>query len=86
MIMIVAMLQLQSGDEGGAGAITVVGSPFVYYAIHELWRLVRPPRWLEVSSTGLAVGAGRNNRHLAWSEIARVRSCTTGNGPGSWSR
>jgi hypothetical protein len=68
-----------SGDASAAGngGLALLGlAGFVLLtvaAVRFLLALVRPQRWIEVSSSGLTIGRRGDRRELAWSRIARVR-------------
>lgn len=50
-------------------------------AVRLLWSAFRPRRWVEVSGTGLTIGKGSRRRHLAWSQVARIRVVEDGKRP-----
>jgi hypothetical protein len=52
-----------------AGVFLLFGVP----AAQSFWRLVRPRRWVEVSSNGLTVGTGARSRQILWMDLTRVR-------------
>jgi eukaryotic-like serine/threonine-protein kinase len=69
--------QLVAGAVVMAAAFLLFGVP----AAQSFWQLVRPRRWLEVSSAGLTVGRGSRSRQLPWPDLARARVVEDGQRP-----
>lgn len=66
-----------------AGAV-VMSAAFLLFGVpaaQSFWQLVRPRRWLEVSSAGLTVGTGSRSRQLPWSDLVRARVVEDGQRP-----
>lgn len=64
---------LAANQHDAAALVGLLMLLFGIPAVQSFWQLVRPERWLEVSSTGLTVGRGRRGRELSWSDLARAR-------------